>query len=639
MQELLAAMTRKRARWTFAVASAVAIAGVTAVVSSVNVTPSCTDAVDGMATVWTPEARAELRESFARSGVAGQATVLADVEAQFDAFTASFSEEHQAACAADDLDLRMACLRRSQAGATALLAILREADAGRVRRAGAALRSLPSPSRCRSPAQVNAPPADPEEAARVAALEPTLARVGSAVAFNEIDRARELLTELEAGAADVTHRPFLAQLWRVQGGVARHEADYERAADRLDASYFAATELGDADLAFKTAIGRGDVCAQLRDPACARDWLAHARSAAVQLGTGPEEETLLSLLESTSFLAEGRYEEGLQAAENAYAVASTGPQELRGDLPAIRNRIALALDGLGRFREAIVWYERDVADLSAIDPQHPGLYNTLANLTLDLLEVGEVERARATGDRALALSTGLFGPDHEYTGHAHQNLGAVAAASGDWSVVGKHMRRAADCFRAARQDHPDLARAESNLGVVATHQGDPPEVALRHHREAVRIATANEGAEHPYTALFRANAGEAYLHAGDPEQAHRELTAALAVFEKVWPADHPTLAVPLANLGEALTKLGRTDEGLTALRRALQIAEAKELRTDHLTPIRIQLADALWAAGEDRPRALQLLREARAGRVELDQAQKVRELDARIAAWSAKLED
>jgi eukaryotic-like serine/threonine-protein kinase len=81
----------------------------------------------------------------------------------------------------------------------------------------------------------------------------------------------------------------------------------------------------------------------------------------------------------------------------------------------------------------------------------------------------------------------------------------------------------------------------------------------------------------------------------------------LAVWETVAGADHLDLAYPLASVGEARFQMGQPQAAIEPLERALALLDAEVSLRENVTAL---LAQALWDAGEDRGRALELAAEA-----------------------------
>ena len=100
--------------------------------------------------------------------------------------------------------------------------------------------------------------------------------------------------------------------------------------------------------------------------------------------------------------------------------------------------------------------------------------------------------------------------------------------------------------------------------------------------------------------------------AGDLAGAHADFQRADSLRSKVLGPDHPSRALALLGLGQVALAQDNPAAALTSLELALRLALASDPDPVDLGQIRFELARALWATG-DRPRAIILLGEARAG--------------------------
>jgi tetratricopeptide (TPR) repeat protein len=106
------------------------------------------------------------------------------------------------------------------------------------------------------------------------------------------------------------------------------------------------------------------------------------------------------------------------------------------------------------------------------------------------------------------------------------------------------------------------------------------------------------------------------------EQAQAHYKRALALYEKTLPLDAPPLAEPLLGLAEVALAQGHPMQALPLLTRALPLAQGS-IKAD----TQYALARALWQAGRERARALQLVSQALAHYQQVGHAPKVAELE------------
>jgi tetratricopeptide (TPR) repeat protein len=95
---------------------------------------------------------------------------------------------------------------------------------------------------------------------------------------------------------------------------------------------------------------------------------------------------------------------------------------------------------------------------------------------------------------------------------------------------------------------------------------------------------------------------------GRHADARATLERALALLEKARGPKHRALVEPLLGLGELALAEGEPRRALTPLERAVLLDGDADYRAE----VELALAEALWALGEDRPRARSLADEARA---------------------------
>ena len=217
----------------------------------------------------------------------------------------------------------------------------------------------------------------------------------------------------------------------------------------------------------------------------------------------------------------------------------------RGDLPGAEADLRRVLD----------------RELRALGEDHPQTIMTLINLAVVLGREHEADEAIATARRAVALSRRVFGADHQHTIEATEALacdlfdaGQVAEADrayadlfprmratlgddhelsleahvkhadrvagvGRWAEAEVELRDAA--ARADREFGPadeTTIRARGTLAWVLTLTGHMAE-SIAVSRDLLPVAERSMGADHPYVATLRTEAGTAMSRSGDFEGA------------------------------------------------------------------------------------------------------------------------
>ena len=219
---------------------------------------------------------------------------------------------------------------------------------------------------------------------------------------------------------------------------------------------------------------------------------------------------------------------------------------------------------------------------------------------------GDWPAARATLERAVAHWEKVLGPDHPEVAGSLNKLGNASIRLGDYAAARTtHERALAIREKALGPDHPIVAQSLNNLGLVLLTAGDYPRARAVLER-ALAIREKALGPDHPSLAYPLANLGRVLVKTGELDAAQGRLERALAVREKALGPSHPDLAVPLLGLGELRLAQKKPDEAIPLLERALAL-DYKEFTLE----IQLTLAEALWAVGKDRPRALSLAEDAR----------------------------
>ncbi|MCE9572517.1 MAG: tetratricopeptide repeat protein, partial [Deltaproteobacteria bacterium] len=198
--------------------------------------------------------------------------------------------------------------------------------------------------------------------------------------------------------------------------------------------------------------------------------------------------------------------------------------------------------------EATLGLERAAIDRSEFD---------LADSLLQSARmIGRRLPADTSRDLALATRTADLaswrGKDSDCVALARTAIEAIDRATGVNSIDGAHMRAL-------------LAQCLGNLGKDAD--------AAEPLHQALAIALATVGREHPMTAEILSNLGSLAREQDRPEEALTDFRESLAIRERIFGPDNPAVAMSLNNMGNALRQLHRYDEARTHLARALVIWE------------------------------------------------------------------
>lgn len=527
----LARTLQRRTRVLVALgAASVAIAVGTAVRATGR---ACTGADDPPAR-WTSVAREEVAAAFKRTGLPHAHTTARTAVAALDDWARTWGASRKEACLTHDqglqsdagLDRRIGCLDAQRHRFDALLDVFAVADPAVVDKAVDAVAALPPPSLCEN---TEAPhPIAPAERDAVEQARPQLARGRAELDAGHYREAADRATDTIAAcdAAELQHPPTCVEARLLAAESAAYQGQHDSAVAALR---------GVAIEAQGASLG----------PALAR--------AAYQLTWE------LSQIDS-------RFDEALTWAGLGRASLPDGHVALHAQLS---NAEAAALGSSGRVDEALALYDRQLARLESNSVLRVPPLTNRANVDNRRGNYDDAERGYA---EAIALSLDLLGATHPKVLTARQNR------AGMWASLGRFDDAIAELLEilSAQElvlgtSHPDLATTLGNLSyayaakkdadpslryavraatLIEKAYGDDSQLliepllfeadaytllgqhgeALARGEHALRISTAQLGAEHTQTALSLRTVGVAHIALGDPQAGREALARAAAIF-------------------------------------------------------------------------------------------------------------
>ena len=184
------------------------------------------------------------------------------------------------------------------------------------------------------------------------------------------------------------------------------------------------------------------------------------------------------------------------------------------------------------------------------------------------------------GERVVAASERVWGPDHPDTLTARNNLGEAYRAAGRLDeATSLHEQTLPARERVLGPDHPDTLQSRNNLA-VAYHLAGRLDEAIPLHEQVQAARERVLGPDHPDTLNARNNVGEAYRVVGRLDEAISLDEQALAARERVLRLDHPDTLTARNNLANAYWAAGRRDEAITLHEQTLPARE-RVLGPDH----------------------------------------------------------
>jgi tetratricopeptide (TPR) repeat protein len=199
----------------------------------------------------------------------------------------------------------------------------------------------------------------------------------------------------------------------------------------------------------------------------------------------------------------------------------------------------------------------------------------IRNLCAILEEIGDIEAAQRTYERAMRIYLEVYGWNHPMVAECADRFGRA------WHKMGR-LAKARNCFEKAvlaEESSPEhnaaaLATYLNNLAMVLIEMREPQ---LAHERitRALRLDKQCFGDNHPMVARDLANLGHACREMRDLEDAEHYYRDALNMAERTEGEDSPAAAALCNHLGVVLLDNGQAAQARTCLERALALNEAR----------------------------------------------------------------
>ena len=249
--------------------------------------------------------------------------------------------------------------------------------------------------------------------------------------------------------------------------------------------------------------------------------------------------------------------------------------------------------------QAIVIGERLLAASERVQgPDHRDTLTSRNNLAIAYRAAGRLDEAISLHEQTLAARERVLGPDHPDTLQSRNNLANAYRAAGRLDeAISLQEQALASYERVLVPDHPDTLASRDNLALAYQDAGRLDE-AIRLHQQALADRERVLGQDHPSTLNSRNNLANAYGAAGRLDEAISLHEQTLAARERVQGPDHPDTLASRDNLAIAYLAAGRLDEAISLHEQALAAFE-RVLGPDHPDTLtsRNNLAIAYRAAG------------------------------------------
>ena len=579
----------------------------------------CEDEAGAVATVWSSEARSEVRAALQANEVAYAGEAADRVEAHLDGWAERWRDGRRDACTsrADDgwATRRSDCYDRRLSELRGLLGVLVRADAELAEHAIVAATGLAEPQDCRDDdylAATGVLPTSEGDVQRVEAVRETLSRARTLTVAAKYDEALSLV-QAQLPEVEALEVPALEAHARLSvGTILGDRGDFDEARPELERSYTLATQTDESTIAALAALElarNGSRSGRERE---ARVWATAAEGHLDRLGTTAAsnkvwrfrvlsniEESLGNLDDALDYVEQARAlaEESLEPNDAGYIRVLSLEARLRGQrrefsrsIPMLRDVIARigalkgehhpsvippmqvlaqALTRTGQLDEALEVGTR-ARELSeeTHGPEHPETSKSIQNLGVVRMVRGELGEAAALFERALELRRKRFGPTHRATLGPLTNLALIEMDRGNFEVALRYGDERVDGLRASDQPDPKgLAHALLNRAATKERLGRYDDaVADLDDALATLKPTPGEGGQMRGFVLHgRAVAKGA---AGRIDEALADSRAAFVVLDPSLEVSDSTFREVLATLGDLLERAGERDEAATVLQRA-----------------------------------------------------------------------
>jgi tetratricopeptide (TPR) repeat protein len=223
----------------------------------------------------------------------------------------------------------------------------------------------------------------------------------------------------------------------------------------------------------------------------------------------------------------------------------------------------------------------------------------------------DIGLARAWIDVAGAILQGMSGSHPLLESWRIQALAIVYVKEGnDEKAIETFEQARALIEKTQGADHVDYANIHNSIGVFFFDRGRYDE-ALRYYWHAAQLTMTASGPEHSMLGMIRFNMAETLNRLRRHDEARESAERALAIWRRTGASAY-FQACALTMLGEAILGQGRPREAVTPIAQAVELY-GNDTSSRYPHEARFVLARALWASPAERPRALSVAREAKAG--------------------------
>lgn len=620
MNDLLRALQRSRRR-PRTVGGLVLVGLVGAGIASAAMMPvkdPCASTREEAASVWTPERREQIRDTFASSGISNAEREHVRIDAKLSSFAeewaaarvrvceaASHAPEHRAA--------QRTCLYRALEQFSVLVEEVATADVATLRSSPEAVSSLPTIASCEAAVTDQHATAPPTIRGRVDSLSKELATIEPLISLHRYERADEVSARILQEAERLEFAPLVAEAQYRRADLLSAQGHQLDSAALLERAFHTAQTADQDRLAARIAVELHLTYGyHLARPKLAERWQGLAQAAVERLGDDagtlrPEHVRTIGLvaLRNTDYaLARKHFEETLRLYEGLQSPAPLLQAEAQSNFGIA----ALELGDLdaadAAFRGALEKTEREVG---RFNNRHITIINNLGNLEQMR---GEHQASHDYFRQVYEVELALYGGEDVRVAMSLNNMGTALMSLRKEPEAIVLFERSIRAYESGDHHGVDLARPVGNLGVAQTRAKNYAQ-AEKSLVRAIGLIEAELGPLQADSSVHWFNLGSVRLEQGQYERALEAMHRSLEIDERALGRKHPFVAQTLSAIAMTHLRSGQPERARALLEEALEIFATFDIDPVTVSYTKFELAKVLWDAGE-RDGARELIDEAEA---------------------------
>jgi serine/threonine protein kinase/tetratricopeptide (TPR) repeat protein len=645
MRELLAALrraTRRRApAWVASGAAAVVLLGAVAVFSRTRAAAAPVCPAMSTAGVWDDDSKRAMSSAFRASGAPYAEDAWRTSERLLDADVADLVSTKTSVCEATRvrheqpeavLSVRSDCLDLRLHEVRSLVRALSTTDASAVGKAVSAVAALTPPSRCLEVRPEGADtPADSAARANVQALRLRLAEAKALEDVGQDGHALDITSDVLTAARESQFRPLVAETLLRRAVEHSHRNDYTASIQALYDALDASESVGFDGV---TAEAWSRLVENLAGAGRYDEAERSSRRAHAALDrSGNPKDPRRALLDGEAFLYDqtgdfAHAETILRALVTEEEQDAAGPPVMLARTLALLRRVLL---DMGRDDEASEIAKRVLSlDEKTYGTQHPAVGIDLSFVAAAAWRKGRLDEAIELQRRSIAIGAGSHEPPNVAT--PIMNLSRMLLDRGDLDEAHELLDRAEAILGAMTGPLEAYKAFVMHVRAIWLDRSHHPDAALALHRDALALRERLLGPDHPLVSASLLMVADSLEATGKPKEALEDYRRAMVIAEKHHQTNAPNYTQSLVGVGACLDATGDTTGAIEVLERALGMLVALSASPRRKGAAEIALARALWHAGADRARSVELAKQADA-----DFADRGAEADrARVEAWLAQ---